>query len=131
MSDLTPDQVLRQAQDELHTIDARIDQEQSNSRAAFDSPVRDRQAYLSAQLEIAHAHMVGERVARQALRDAFGRPRVRDTWRRAEAERLFSHVLSDFAWHRSAYRRQVESVEDWIRRFGRPGRPRPDLEAER
>lgn len=122
---------LRQSRDELARIYARAQQSYEQGRAAFDGPAKDRHAYLSAYLEAAHAHMVGEEVAREALRGTLGRPRIREPWRRDEAERLFDDALREFAYHHKCFPSDVEHVRDWIRQFGRPAPQRPEAEAER
>jgi hypothetical protein len=122
---------LRLAQNELEDIQARVQESLAEAHTAFDRPVSDERGYLTGQLEAAHAHMVGMKVAQQALLGAFERPRVRDAWHRDEAERLFFRVLSDYAYHYSRFPATVRFVENWIERCGLPSRAGPEREAER
>jgi hypothetical protein len=124
---------LRQARAELERIQARAWESYEQGHRAFDRPARDDHAYLSTYLEAAHAHMVGEAVAQRALLGTLGLPRVREGWRRDEAEYEFGRVLSDYAYHHGRFSSDVEHVQDWIRKFGRPRQPQPeaDLSSER
>lgn len=119
---------LRTARDELERIQARARQSYDLGRSAGTH--RDDHAYLSAELEAAHAHMVGEQVARDALRGTLGRSAGREAWRRDEAEYLFNQTLSDFAYHYGSFRSDVRHVVDWIRQFGRPACQRREAEPE-
>jgi hypothetical protein len=67
--------------------------------------------YLTAQLEVAHAHMVGRDVAEQAvvaMMDA-PRPQKRDA---EEARRLLGEILDIYGSHRGALERTVAWVRD-------------------
>jgi hypothetical protein len=123
--------VLRPARDELERIVACAHLSYDQARAAMDGPVHDQHTYLTAQLEAAHAHMVGEHVAEAALHSTLGRPLGREPWRRDGAEYQFGQTLRDFAYHRERFRSNVRGVEDWIRQFGRPAPPQREAEAER
>jgi hypothetical protein len=122
---------LREARAELERIEARARQCYDQARVASDLPGRHDHEYLTAQLEAAHAHMVGATAAERALLDTLGRPRPRDAWRRDEAEYLFGAVVRNHAYHATRLDAVLDHVTGWIRQFGRPEPPGTELEAER
>ena len=67
--------------------------------------------YLTAQLEYAHAHMVGRDLAERAVMTVLDAPRPpkQDA---EEARRLLGAVLFQYGWHRGALERTVAFVHD-------------------
>ncbi len=77
--------------------------------------------YLTTQLELAHAHMVGRDIAERAVMAAFEAPRPA----RADAEHardLLRRVLNQYTWHSSALDSTVRYVRDQCERLGDGGR---------
>jgi hypothetical protein len=67
--------------------------------------------YLTANLEVAHAHMVGRDVAEQGVMEALDAPRPPKR-EAGEARRLLGELLDEYGWHRAALKRSVCLVRD-------------------
>ena len=68
--------------------------------------------YLTAQLEVAHAHMVGRDLAESAVMAILEAPRPVE--REVEdARRLLGEMLGIHVWHQGALERTVAFVRDW------------------
>jgi hypothetical protein len=67
--------------------------------------------YLTAQLEVAHTHMVGRDMAGRAVMAVLDapRPRKRDA---EEARRLLADVIFEYGWHCGGLERTVALVRD-------------------
>jgi hypothetical protein len=130
----------RSALDELWDARHSLSDQEERRRAADDVVWRmlnrrySEHEYLSAQLEVAHAHMVGRDLAEQAVMSIIDAPRApkRDA---DEVRRLFGDVLSEYGWHRGALERTIAWVRDRQeeaarrdRRAASPGlRPQPTV----
>ena len=74
-------------------------------------PSYSQHEYLTAQLEVAHAHMVGRDLAERAVMAVLEapRPQRRDA---EEAQRLLGEMLHHYGWHCGALERTVAWVRD-------------------
>jgi len=98
------------ARSALWDLDHRRRQVADAVSSLLDRP-HSQHEYLFADLEIAHAHMVGRDLAERAVVAALDAPRPpkRDT---EEARRLLGDLLSSYGWHRGELERTVAFVRD-------------------
>lgn len=100
---------LEAAQDQLWDVDRRsYALRNAISRLITEGPHSEPE-YLTAQLDLAHTHMVGREIAERAVLAAFEAPRPLKV-ERARARDLLSRVLRDYGWHSSSF----ESTVQWV-----------------
>jgi hypothetical protein len=117
----------RSVLDELWDARSLVRKQDDRRRAADDTVWQILQRphsaheYLTAQLEVAHAHMVGRDLAEGAVMAVLEAPRPlkRDV---EEARRLLGEVLSDFGWHQGGLERTVAFVREWQEEAARRAR---------
>jgi hypothetical protein len=123
----------RSVVDELWDARSQVWKQDDRRRAADDAvwqilqrPHSDHE-YLTAQLEVAHAHMVGRDLAERAVMAVLEAPRPlkRDV---EEARRLLGEMLTNYGWHRGALEHTVAYVrdrqeEEAVRRASRAATP--------
>jgi hypothetical protein len=117
----------RSVVDELWEARRQVLKQDDRRRAADDAvwqmrsrPHSDHE-YLTAQLEAAHAHMVGRDLAEWAVMAIIEAPRPpkREV---EDARRLLGELLSDYGWHQGALERTVAFVREWQEEVARQAR---------
>jgi len=117
----------RNVVDELWEARSLVWRQDEQRRAADDAvwqilrrPHSDHE-YLTAQLEVAHAHMVGRDLAESAVMAVLETPRPVE--REVEdARRLLGEMLGIHVWHQGALERTVALVREWQEKTPRRAR---------
>jgi hypothetical protein len=118
---------LEAAQDQLWDLDRRRYAIRDVISGLIGGGPHSEHEYLTAQLDLAHTHMVGRDVAERAVLAAFEAPRPPKA-EGARARDLLSRVLHDYGWHSSSF----ESTVRWVaRREEEASRTEPVLRARR
>ena len=118
---------LRKARNEMEEVRQRLRDLAGTGDRARSGERLDEHLLLTGWLEEAHAHMVGEAAAEQALVRAFNGPRPTGLDRRF-ATSDYEDLLRSYGYHHCEFRQSVWSVRDWIDRFGLPSRSAPEAE---
>ena len=116
---------LEAAQDELRQVDRR----RWPINEMILRQLRERRPdheYLTANLELAHVHMVGRDVAAQALIGTIDAPRPRSAEAATARDRM-AQVLDEYAWHLSSLESTIRLVSDRRDAARRPETSRPRL----